>query len=151
MSYLVHHSDCRMNHIAAVTAAVVTKVTLSTLQKEGFYRWSFLVYVFNMDLLQAKFCTVQKICICCMALQTQGSENLLWLLVCVNTHNGQWHSTMTFWKLKHSLIWTLFSDYECICVTMCLSSMNLYLHLCIWFKLIRNSANASWIMHGLKT
>jgi len=44
-----------MNQTAAVTAAVVvTKVTLSTLQEEGFYSWSFLVYVFNMDLLQAK-------------------------------------------------------------------------------------------------
>lgn len=44
-----------MNQTAAVTAAVVvTKVTLSTFQEEGFYSWSFLVYVFNMDLLQAK-------------------------------------------------------------------------------------------------
>lgn len=55
MSYLVQHVDCRMNQTAAVTAAVVvTKVTLSTFQEEGFYSWSFLVYVFNMDLLQAK-------------------------------------------------------------------------------------------------
>lgn len=61
MSYLVHHTDCRMNYTAAATAAIVsTKVTLSTLWKEGFYSWSFLVYVFNMDLLQAKFCTIQK-------------------------------------------------------------------------------------------
>lgn len=76
MSYLVQHVDCRMNQTAAVTAAVVvTKVTLSTFQEEGFYSWSFLVYVFNMDLLQAKGCTIQGICICCMALQIQGSEN----------------------------------------------------------------------------
>lgn len=47
---------------------------------------------------------------------------------------SQWtvaQCTTTFENLRHSLICMLFPEYECICVTMCLSSTNLFLHLCI--------------------
>lgn len=85
-----------MNQTAAVTAAVVvTKVTLSTLQEEGFYSWSFLVYVFNMDLLQANVAPFKGFVFAAWRCKFRVVK-IHRLLVSVDTHNGEWHSTMTF-------------------------------------------------------